>query len=90
MEPPRPEINVKWDSKETCFFFSAISLQKMHLKEVKGQKLLHAVPGIKSEKTIFFGHFFADNFFRTSLLATFSTDSNSASNTAFFIAIVHF
>ncbi len=52
MEPPRPEMNVKWDSKDT-FFFSAISLQKMHLKEVKGQTLLHAVFGIKVKLSIF-------------------------------------
>jgi hypothetical protein len=50
MEPPRPEINVKWDSKDT--FFSAISLQKMQLKEVQGQKLLHAVFG--NNKNIYF------------------------------------
>jgi hypothetical protein len=88
MVPPRPEMNVKWDSKDTFFFFSAISLQKMHLKEDKGQKLLHSVFGntVKIKK-IFFGHFFAGS---ASLLATFSTDSNSASYNAFYIAIVHF
>jgi hypothetical protein len=33
----------------------------------------------------FFGHFFAENCFRVSLFAIFSTDSKSASNSAFFL-----
>jgi hypothetical protein len=50
-------------------------------QKVTGQNLLHKV--IKVKNSIFLS-FIVDNFFHINFLATFSLDSKSASNSAFF------
>ncbi len=44
----------------------------------------------KSEKSAYFRHFFANNFFWVHFCKTFSTDSKSAWNSAFFDTHIEF
>ncbi len=58
------------------------SCEKMHQKKVIGKTSLTNMS--KSEKSAFFRHVFANNFFWVNFFKTFSTDSKSAWNSAFF------
>ncbi len=58
------------------------SNEKMHTKKVISKTSLTNMR--KSEKSAFFRHVFANNFFLVHFFKTFSTDSKSAWNSAFF------
>jgi hypothetical protein len=64
------------------FRFRWKSCEKMHPKKVISKTSLTNMS--KSEKSAFFRHVFANNFFLVQIFKTFSTDSKSAWNSAFF------
>jgi hypothetical protein len=64
------------------------SFKKMHKKKVLSKTSLTNMS--KSEKSAFFRHVFATNFFLVNFFKTFSTDSKSAWNSAFFDTFSNF
>ncbi len=58
------------------------SCEKVHQKKVISKKSLTNMS--KSEKSAFYRHVFANNYFLVHFFKTFSTDSKSAWNSAFF------
>ncbi len=69
-------------SKNAKFHADFESVEKMHHKKVISKTSLTNMS--KSKKSAFFRHVFANNFFLVHLFKTFSTDSKSAWNSAFF------
>ena len=76
------EKGVKKRRISRWFWIRWKSCEKMHQKKVISKTSLTTMS--KSEKSAFFRHVFANNFFMVHFFKTFSTDSKSAWNSAFF------
>ncbi len=92
----RPKKNFCWKKSEKisknaefCADFESVKkVEKMYQKKLWAKKVRRT--WVKSEKRAFFRHIFDNNFFMVYFFKTFSTDSKSVWNSAFFDTQIEF